>query len=149
MTFVDFTPLPRQTETRSTTANWQWPQPGAAAAAAEDTPSSDSQVHVEALAKYPLLRQWSSAYFTGRTGVVNFNDAILRIAHSAGFWNMNRPGLGTCLPNTASSNTRLVKEISSMATPLSSSSSSSALWGQLPPIKLVYTTSFLATFQSL
>lgn len=147
MTFVDFTPLPPQTETRSTTANWQWPQAGAAAApaAAEDTPISDSQVHVEALAKYPLLRQWSSAYFTVRTGVVNFNDAILRIAHSAGFWNMNRPGLGTCLPNTASSNTRLVKEISSMAT----SSSSSALWGQLPPIKLVYTTSFLATFQSL
>lgn len=145
MTFVDFTPLPRQTETRSTTANWQWPQAGAAAPAAEDTSSSDAQVHVEALAKYPLLRQWSSAYFTGRTGVVNFNDAILRIAHSAGFWNMNRPGLGTCLPNTASSNTRLVKEISSMATSLSSS----ALWGQLPPIKLVYTTSFLATFQSL
>lgn len=145
MTFVDFTPLPRQTETRSTTANWQWPQAGAAPAAAEDTPSSDAQVHVEALAKYPLLRQWSSAYFTGRTGVVNFNDAILRIAHSAGFWNMNRPGHGTCLPNTASSNTRLVKEISSMATSLSSS----ALWGQLPPIKLVYTTSFLATFQSL
>lgn len=75
MTFVDFTPA--STEQHKIYDWQQWPQ-------AEDA-SLRSKNPVPGEIPFITIELQSFAYFTVRTGIVNFNDAILRIAYSVGF----------------------------------------------------------------